>query len=67
MKTVARHNRNIEAGINGISAVNGSTHWKFKWDCQEITGIEVKENSDRIIALADEVVNIDLTADNWYD
>ncbi|MPR35251.1 sensor protein KdpD [Salmonirosea aquatica] len=54
----------LEAGINVISAVNiqhiESLNEEVKW----ITGIEVAERiPDRMLHLADEVVNIDLTAD----
>ncbi len=51
-------------GISVISAVNIQHIESLNPVIQEITGIEVKETvPDRIIALADEVVNIDLTAD----
>jgi len=54
----------LEAGINVISAVNIQHIESLNEIVREITGIEVKERiPDRIIALADEVVNIDLTAD----
>ena len=47
-----------------ISAVNIQHIESLNEIVREITGIEVKERiPDRIIALADEVVNIDLTAD----
>ena len=51
-------------GINVISALNIQHIESLNRVVQEITGIEVKETvPDRVIALADEVVNIDLTAD----
>ncbi len=51
-------------GINVISALNIQHIESLNKIIQEITGIELKETvPDRIIALADEVVNIDLTAD----
>ena len=51
-------------GINVISALNIQHIESLNRVVQEISGIEVKETiPDRIIALADEVVNIDLTAD----
>ena len=51
-------------GINVISALNIQHIESLNRVVQEITGVEVKETvPDRIIALADEVVNIDLTAD----
>jgi two-component system sensor histidine kinase KdpD len=54
----------IEAGINVISAVNIQHIESLNDEVKKITGVEVKERiPDRIIALADEVVNIDLTAD----
>ncbi len=54
----------LEAGINVISAVNIQHIESLNEIVKEITGIEVKERiPDRVIAMADEVVNIDLTAD----
>ncbi len=54
----------LEAGINVISAVNIQHMESLNGAIREITGIEVTERvPDRIIGLADEVVNIDLTAD----
>jgi two-component system, OmpR family, sensor histidine kinase KdpD len=54
----------LDAGINVISAVNIQHIESLYLDVKEITGIEVKERiPDSIIAQADEVVNIDLTAD----
>lgn len=54
----------LEAGINVISAVNIQHIESLNEDIQRITGIAVKERvPDKILALADEVVNIDLTAD----
>lgn len=51
-------------GINVISALNIQHIESLNRIVQEITGVEVKETvPDKIIALADEVVNIDLTAD----
>ncbi len=51
-------------GISVISALNIQHIESLNPVIQEITGIEVSETvPDRIIALADEVVNIDLTAD----
>ncbi len=52
------------AGINVISAVNIQHIESLNEEIKEITGIEVKERiPDKVLALADEVVNIDLTAD----
>jgi len=54
----------IDAGINVISAVNIQHIESLNGEVKEITGVEVKERiPDSIIAQADEVVNIDLTAD----
>jgi two-component system sensor histidine kinase KdpD len=54
----------LEAGINVISAVNIQHIESLNQEVKEITGVEVKERiPDSVIAQADEVVNIDLTAD----
>jgi two-component system sensor histidine kinase KdpD len=54
----------IEAGINVISAVNIQHIESLNEEIKEITGIEVRERiPDKVLVLADEVVNIDLTAD----
>ncbi len=54
----------LDAGINVISAVNIQHIESLNEEVKEITGVEVKERvPDSIIAQADEVVNIDLTAD----
>ena len=54
----------LEAGINVISAVNIQHIESINEDVREITGVEVKERvPDKILQVADEVVNIDLTAD----
>lgn len=54
----------IDAGINVITAVNIQHIESLNAEVKAITGIEVKERiPDRVLALADEVVNIDLTAD----
>jgi two-component system sensor histidine kinase KdpD len=56
-------NEILEAGINVISAVNIQHIESLNEEVKKITGIEVKERvPDKVIALADEVVNIDLTA-----
>lgn len=53
----------LEAGINVISAVNIQHIESLNEEVKEITGIEVTERiPDKVLALADEVVNIDLTA-----
>jgi two-component system sensor histidine kinase KdpD len=54
----------LEAGINVISAVNIQHIESLNEEIKEITNIEVKERiPDSVLSLADEVVNIDLTAD----
>lgn len=54
----------LEAGINVISAVNIQHIESLNEDVKAITGIEVKERvPDSVLNQADEVVNIDLTAD----
>ena len=54
----------LEAGINVISAINIQHIESLNEEVKAITGVEVQERvPDKVIALADEVVNIDLTAD----
>jgi two-component system sensor histidine kinase KdpD len=54
----------LEAGINVISAVNIQHIESLNSQIQQITGIEVQERiPDKVLRMADEVVNIDLTAD----
>jgi len=54
----------LDAGINVISAVNIQHIESINEDVKEITGVEVKERiPDKMLQIADEVVNIDLTAD----
>ncbi len=54
----------LEAGINVISALNIQHIESLNSEVQQITGIEIKERvPDRVLQMADEVVNIDLTAD----
>ena len=54
----------LNAGINVISALNIQHIESLNEEVRKITGIEVMERvPDKVIALADEVVNIDLTAD----
>lgn len=53
----------LNAGINVISAVNIQHIESLNNDIKTITGIEVQERiPDSVLQLADEVVNIDLTA-----
>ncbi len=54
----------LEAGIDVITAVNIQHIESINEDVKEITGIEISERvPDKILQMADEVVNIDLTAD----
>lgn len=54
----------IDAGINVISALNIQHIESLNEEVKAITGVEVKERvPDSVLAQADEVVNIDLTAD----
>lgn len=54
----------LEAGINVISAVNIQHIESLYDEINNITGITVRERvPDRVIGMADEVVNIDLTAE----
>lgn len=53
----------LDAGINVISAVNIQHIDSLNDEVKSITGIEVKELiPDKVLFMADEVVNIDLTA-----
>lgn len=54
----------LEAGINVISAVNIQHIESLNEEIKNITGIEVKERiPDKVLGMADDVVNIDLTAE----
>lgn len=54
----------LDAGINVISAVNIQHIESLNQEVESITGIEVAERiPDSVLVMADEVVNIDLTAD----
>ncbi|HVY76704.1 MAG TPA: sensor protein KdpD [Puia sp.] len=54
----------LDAGIDVISAVNIQHIESINEDVTKITGVEIKERiPDKILQIADEVVNIDLTAD----
>ena len=54
----------LNAGIDVITAVNIQHIESINEDVKEITGVEVKERvPDKVLQMADEVVNIDLTAD----
>ncbi len=54
----------LDAGIDVISAVNIQHIESINAEIKEITGVEVQERvPDKILQIADEVVNIDLTAE----
>jgi two-component system sensor histidine kinase KdpD len=54
----------LEAGITVISAVNIQHIESLNAEVKAITGVEVSERiPDKVLQMADEVVNIDLTAD----
>ena len=54
----------LDAGISVISAVNIQHIESLNEEIRQITGVEVKESiPDKVLQQADEVVNIDLTAD----
>jgi two-component system, OmpR family, sensor histidine kinase KdpD len=54
----------LDAGINVISAINIQHIESLNEEIKEITGIDVAERvPDKVLKEADEVVNIDLTAD----
>lgn len=54
----------LDAGINVISAVNIQHIESLNEEIKDITGVEVRERiPDSVLTAADEVVNIDLTAD----
>ncbi|HTE31219.1 MAG TPA: sensor histidine kinase KdpD [Chryseolinea sp.] len=54
----------LDAGINVISAVNIQHIESINVDVYRITGVQVAERiPDKMLQMADEVVNIDLTAD----
>jgi two-component system sensor histidine kinase KdpD len=58
----------LAVGINVISAVNIQHIESLNEEVKRITGIEVQERvPDSVIAQADEVVNIDLTADELIE
>jgi len=58
----------LNAGINVISAVNIQHLESINEEVERITGAAIKERiPDKVLQLADEVVNIDLTADELID
>ncbi|MFC7522404.1 sensor protein KdpD [Parapedobacter sp. GCM10030251] len=55
----------LEAGITVISAVNIQHIESLNEEVKAITGVDVRERiPDKVIAMADEIVNIDLTAED---
>lgn len=58
----------LNAGINVISAVNIQHLESLNQEVTEITGTSIKERiPDKVLEMADEVVNIDLTADELVE
>ncbi|SDM21158.1 two-component system, OmpR family, sensor histidine kinase KdpD [Pedobacter antarcticus] len=58
----------LDAGISVISAVNIQHLESMNEEIEKITGIAVTERiPDKILEMADEIVNIDLTADELID
>jgi two-component system sensor histidine kinase KdpD len=58
----------LEAGISVISAVNIQHLESLNEEVEDITGIAITERiPDKVLQLADEIVNIDLTADELID
>jgi two-component system sensor histidine kinase KdpD len=58
----------LNAGINVISAVNIQHLESINEEVERITGANIKERiPDKVLQLADEVVNIDLTADELIE
>ncbi len=58
----------LEAGISVISAVNIQHLESMNQEIESITGIAITERiPDKILELTDEIVNIDLTADELID
>lgn len=58
----------LDAGINVISALNIQHIESLNEDVKEITGVDVKERvPDSVLQEADEVVNIDLTAEELIE
>ncbi len=58
----------LDAGISVISAVNIQHLESMNEEIEEITGIPITERiPDKVLDMADEIVNIDLTADELID
>ncbi len=54
----------LEAGISVITAVNIQHLESLNEEIEQITGVEITERiPDKVLEMADEIVNIDLTAD----
>jgi two-component system sensor histidine kinase KdpD len=58
----------LEAGINVISAVNIQHLESLNEEIESISGVKINERiPDKVLEMADEIVNIDLTADELID
>jgi len=58
----------LDAGINVISAVNIQHLESLNEEIEKITGVSIAERiPDKVLEIADEIVNIDLTADELID
>jgi two-component system sensor histidine kinase KdpD len=58
----------LDAGINVISAVNIQHLESLNEEIEKITGVGITERiPDKVLEMADEIVNIDLTADELID
>ncbi|MES2266825.1 MAG: sensor protein KdpD [Bacteroidota bacterium] len=58
----------LEAGISVITAVNIQHLESLNEEIEEITGVAITERiPDQVLGMADEIVNIDLTADELID
>lgn len=58
----------LEAGISVITAVNIQHLESLNQEIEEITGVPITERiPDKVLEMADEIVNIDLTADELID
>ena len=58
----------LDAGINVISAVNIQHIEGLYGEIEQIAGIKVKERiPDKVLQMADEIINIDLSADELID
>ncbi len=58
----------LETGISVITAVNIQHLESLNEEIEQITGVEITERiPDKVLEMADEIVNIDLTADELID